>query len=119
MAKNIQISPRMMRLLVLLEKGPKYGRQFALIAPDMFFCNDELDREGKIGNRSANVANIYSLLKRAETAGLIEVLTDFVPPDVPENEENIHTRRKYYGLTVKGQERLSNMRAMVNGEENV
>ncbi len=113
-SNNVRMTPKMLRLLALLEQGPKYGRQFALIAPDLFFCNDEISRNGSMNRRSSPVSNIYSLLKRAEDGGLIEELKDFKAAANVLEDEAPSTKRKYYSITVQGKEMLSNARAIVN-----
>jgi hypothetical protein len=114
---NVRMSPKIMRLLALLEKGPKYGRQFAMIAPDLFFCNDEINRDGTPNRRQSSVASIYSILKRAEQGGLIEEMKEFKPPSLVIEDDPVGARRKYYCITIRGKEMLNKTRELLNPTE--
>lgn len=103
--KTIMPTPRVLKLLKLLQGGPLYGKRIADLAPDMFFFETKLSSRGAV-QKNIGMTDIYSLLRRAEQAGIIEQLKNFRAPVADDESKNPVHRRKYYGITPDGRAML-------------
>ena len=108
----MRVTDKMLRLLSLLEQGPKYGMQFETLAPDLFFSEKKIGRVNGHQIQLARVQNIHVLLRRAAKNGLAEQMKDFKVARKEEDEPGV-ARRKYYAITLRGREVLKEARAML------
>lgn len=99
------MSPRLVRLLILLAQGPKYSGDFIRIDPANFTQE----------RKTNGAANIYMLLRRAKDAGLVEDMPETFIPPVAEGEEinGMHMMRTYYQLSAKGRAALRKAQSMM------
>jgi DNA-binding PadR family transcriptional regulator len=104
---RIRQALRTLRLLTLLEHAPKYGRQIAKIAPDLFFADGRVDL-GK--PKSVPTQYIYLTFMRLQAAGLIERVENYKPPASIEIPARSRRLVVWYGLTPAGRRVLREAR---------
>jgi DNA-binding PadR family transcriptional regulator len=107
MHSRIDYALRTLRLLALLEHAPKYGRQIAKVAPDVFFSDGRvaLKKQGGVPTQ-----HIYMTLIRLQAAGLIQRVDDYKPPASLEIPARSRRMIVWYGLTTLGRRTLREAR---------
>lgn len=108
MHSQISYALRALRLLAILEHAPKYGRQLARIAPDLFFSDPHV----LVGEKPDRVRSqhIYMTLSRLMKAGLIQRRENYTPPATVEIPSRFRRGIVWYELSPNGRKTLRESR---------
>lgn len=104
----MRINSKIIKILALLEQGPKYGRQIVEMAPELFYDTSKISVVNGKPATAVVLSNVYSLLNRMEKGGVIKHMAGFHP------EVDTHGQvktRKWYSITSTGRKELADARS--------
>lgn len=105
----MRIDTKVLKILSLMANtGPQYGGGLVELAPDLF---SDVNRLGGLSRRGAPTTPIYTILRRMETAKLIQLQPNF-KPDIPDQGAKAGSR-KWYTITAAGRKVLQEARAVL------